>query len=96
MRFGILSLLTISVFTTTASAQRRVELNDLGRSVNVTNPRLSPDGKNALVILVRTNYADNRFERSLAIVDVATGAVRELTPSFAKASAAALSLRGPS
>ena len=81
MRNAILSLVTISLLTAPAGAQRRVELNDLGRSVNVTNPRLSPDGKNALVILVRTNYADNRFERSLAIVDVATGTVRELTPS---------------
>ena len=41
MRNAILSLVTISLLTAPAGAQRRVELNDLGRSVNVTNPRLS-------------------------------------------------------
>jgi len=64
-----------------ASAQgRRVELNDLGREVNLSGPRMSADGKSVLIVVSRTNYAENRFERSLAIVDVATGAGRNLTP----------------
>jgi dipeptidyl aminopeptidase/acylaminoacyl peptidase len=82
MRYAIHSLLTVLLFPPlTAGAQRRVELNDLGRQVNVANPRISPDGKSALVLLVRTNYADNRFERSLVLVDIASGSVRNLTPS---------------
>jgi dipeptidyl aminopeptidase/acylaminoacyl peptidase len=67
--------------TTTAAAQtRRFELNDLGREVSLSSPRLSPDGRQIAVVVTRTNYAENRFERTLALVDAATGAVRELTP----------------
>ncbi len=68
-------------FSVAAGAQsRRVELNDLGREVTLSNPRLSPDGRGLVVIVSRANYADNRFERSLYAVDLATGATRELTP----------------
>lgn len=68
-------------FTLAAGAQsRRVELNDLGREVGLSNPRLSPDGRQLVVIVSRANYTDNRFERSLYSVDITTGATRELTP----------------
>lgn len=63
-----------------AAQARRVELNDLGREVALSGPRLSPDGTQAAVIVSRTNYGENRFERSLYLVDVASGATRELTP----------------
>jgi dipeptidyl aminopeptidase/acylaminoacyl peptidase len=60
---------------------RPVELNDLGREVLLSGVRMSPDGQSVLLGVTRTNYTDNRFERSLAVVDVSTGAVRTLTPS---------------
>ena len=63
------------------SAQtRRFELNDLGREVGWSNPRLSPDGRSIVAITSRTNYAENRFERTLVLIDVASGTTRELTP----------------
>ncbi|MEZ4588001.1 MAG: hypothetical protein R2909_16610 [Gemmatimonadales bacterium] len=68
------------VVTTTASSQRRFELADLGREVAVSSPRLSPDGRSVAVVTTRVNYADNRFERTLLLVDVASGSTRELTP----------------
>jgi dipeptidyl aminopeptidase/acylaminoacyl peptidase len=75
------SLLLILSLVTTANAQtRRLELDDLGREVTLSSPRLSPDGRQAAVVVSRTNYAENRFERSLWLVDVASGAARELTP----------------
>ena len=80
MRTILLPLLTVLGPAASLHAQRPVELNDLGRQVSVANPRLSPDGKSALVVLVRTNYTDNRFERSLNLVDVASGTMRNLTP----------------
>ncbi len=67
----------------TAAAQtptRRFELNDLGREVSLANPRLSPDGRQVAVVVSRTNYPENRFERSLVLVDVGTGTSRDLTP----------------
>ncbi|HKP30788.1 MAG TPA: S9 family peptidase [Gemmatimonadales bacterium] len=75
---------------------RRVELNDLGRQVNVVNPRLSPDGKSAIIVLVRTNYAENRFERSLSIVDIGSGSMRALTPGRRNVSGAEWSPDGQS
>lgn len=82
MRFvtGWSIALTVGLVSVTAAQGRRFELNDLGREVTLSGPRLSPDGKSVVVGVTRTNYADNRFERSLVLVDVATGAVRELTP----------------
>src|SRR5688572_8000822 len=75
------ALLFLVVIAPAVGAQaRRLELNDLGREVSLSAPRLSPDGMQAAVIVSRTNYNDNRFERSLYIVDVATGAAREVTP----------------
>jgi len=76
-RIAILLPLTV---TAAAAQTRRVELNDLGREVGLSTPRLSPDGRHVALVVTRTNYADNRFERSLYLVDVATGAQRELTP----------------
>jgi hypothetical protein len=76
MRWIVLSAVTC-LFSSTLEAQgRRVELNDLGREVLLSASRMSPDGRTVLLVTTRTNYTDNRFERSLAVVDVASGAVR--------------------
>jgi dipeptidyl aminopeptidase/acylaminoacyl peptidase len=75
------SILFTLVLASAASAQTRpVELGDLRRGVTLASPRLSPDGRQVAVVVGRTNYADNRFEYSLQLVDVATGTVRNLTP----------------
>jgi dipeptidyl aminopeptidase/acylaminoacyl peptidase len=82
MRVMRRSLIVVGlVVATQAVAQsRRFELNDLGREVALSSPRISPDGRVIAVVVTKTNYPDNRFERSVSLVDVATGAVRELTP----------------
>ena len=72
--------LTLGITLAAGAQSRRVELNDLGREVSLSNPRLSPDGRQLVVIVSRANYTDNRFERSLYSVDITTGATRELTP----------------
>ena len=71
MRTAYCLLLTAHLLAPMLHGQRRVELNDLGRQVNVANPRLSPDGKSALIVLVRTNYTDNRFERARLYANIA-------------------------
>ncbi len=77
-RHALLSVLVIAA--PLAAQSRRFELNDLGREVGWSNPRLSPDGRSIVAIVSRTNYAENRFERSLLLIDVATGTNRDLTP----------------
>jgi dipeptidyl aminopeptidase/acylaminoacyl peptidase len=79
----ILRFVLIIAIWQSASAQsptRRFELNDLGREATLSGLRLAPDGKQIAVVVTRTNYPDNRFERSLVLVDAATGATRDLTP----------------
>jgi dipeptidyl aminopeptidase/acylaminoacyl peptidase len=73
-------LLLLGLDAAAVAQARRIELDDLGREIGLSAPRLSPDGRHVAVIVTRTNYAENRFERSLHLVDVGTGATRELTP----------------
>lgn len=57
-----------------------LELADLGRLVRLSHPAISPDGQSVALISVRTNYEENREDRSLDLVDLATGKRRDLTP----------------
>ena len=57
----------------------RLQLSDRARVVNVTDPQLSPDGRQVLCSISRVNLTENRHEAQLALVDVATGAQRMLT-----------------
>ena len=43
------------------------------------NPKISPDGKRVVYEVSKTNWEDNAFERSLWIVDVASGESHALT-----------------
>ncbi|MCI1187036.1 S9 family peptidase [Hymenobacter sp. DH14] len=74
---GLLTLLLL--FRPTPSlAQRRFELADIGRVVNVGDPQLSPDGRSILVVVSRPNLATNRNEAEVVLVDVASGRQRVL------------------
>jgi dipeptidyl aminopeptidase/acylaminoacyl peptidase len=71
------ALLALGALALSATAQsRRIELADLGRIVRIADPQLSPDGKSVLAVVSRANYAQNRYDASLVIVDVASGAQR--------------------
>src|SRR5215475_2045191 len=74
------TLLTITLLLVTASAQqRRMQLDDLGRLVRVSDPQISPDGKSIVIVVGRANYDENRYDTDLVMVDVASGAQRTLT-----------------
>ena len=57
-----------------------LEVDDLRLEVGLSTPALSPDGARAVVTTSKPNYEDNRFDRNLILVDISTGAQRELTP----------------
>ena len=58
----------------------RFELTDLGKLVRVTDPQIAPDGKVDRDRLVsRPNYADNRYDAQLVLVDVASQGQRVLS-----------------
>jgi dipeptidyl aminopeptidase/acylaminoacyl peptidase len=63
-----------------AGAQtRRVEIGDLARIVSVSDPQISPDGKSIVCVVSRPNVEQDRSDRELVLVDIATRAQRPLT-----------------
>jgi dipeptidyl aminopeptidase/acylaminoacyl peptidase len=63
-----------------ASAQaRKIELGDLAKIVTVSDPQISPDGKSIVCVVSRQNFEEDRSDRELVLVDVATGAQKVLT-----------------
>jgi dipeptidyl aminopeptidase/acylaminoacyl peptidase len=59
---------------------RTLAVDDVALDVGVSSPQLSPDSQSVVVVTSRPDYEENRFVRKLALVDVASGAQRELTP----------------
>src|SRR5206468_9786111 len=58
---------------------RRMQLDDLGRIVRVSDPQIAPDGKSIVIVVSRANYDENRYDADLVLVDVASGNQRVLT-----------------
>src|SRR5947209_4296637 len=65
--------------TAPAVYTRRITPDDLGRIVRVSEAQLSPDGRQALILVGRANYDENRYVTDLVLVDVATKAQRVLS-----------------
>ncbi len=61
------------------AAARPLQLDDLRRIVAVSSPAISPDGKRAVVVVSRIDWNDDRYDRDLDVVDLATHARRTLT-----------------
>jgi dipeptidyl aminopeptidase/acylaminoacyl peptidase len=62
-----------------AAAKPRVTTDDLMRSVSVSDPQISPDGKSIACVVSRPNVTENRSESEIVLVDVASGKQRPLT-----------------
>src|SRR6266568_3803572 len=62
-----------------AQQPRRMQLDDLGRIVRVSDPQIAPDGKSIVIVVARANYDENRYDADLVSMDVATGNQRTLT-----------------
>src|SRR5438093_7546517 len=71
--------LSLGLAASAAAQGKRLELSDLQRLVNVADPALSPDGKTVACVVSRVNWSDDRFDQELVLVEVATGAQRQLT-----------------
>ncbi len=65
-----------------SSAQsQRFDISDLALEVNLSSPRISPDGSQIAIVVARPDFEENRYDSELVVVDVATGAQRVLTHS---------------
>jgi dipeptidyl aminopeptidase/acylaminoacyl peptidase len=68
-----------------AAQNRALTVDDLRLEVGVSAPALSPDGQRVVVVTSTPNYDDNRFDRTLVLIDLATGEERQLTPERVRA-----------
>ena len=63
----------------TNAAARTFSMDDLRTLVGVTSPAVAPDGKRAVVVVTRIEWNDDRYDRDLDVIDLATHARRTLT-----------------
>jgi dipeptidyl aminopeptidase/acylaminoacyl peptidase len=63
-----------------AAQDETLTVDDLGLEVGLSDPQISPGGRAVVLITSRPDYEENRFVRKLVMVDVESGAQRELTP----------------
>ena len=63
-----------------AKAQaRRIELADFAKVVAVSDPQIAPDGKSIVYVVSRMNLDQDRHDRELVLLEIATAAQRVLT-----------------
>ena len=79
MTRSALALLLVAAAATAGAQQQKFTFEHLRQVTGVSGVQLSPDGKTAIIDVTRPNYAVDRNESELYAVDVATGAVRQLT-----------------
>src|SRR5258705_13927047 len=72
-------VLTGLLVVTGLAQQRRMQLEDMGRIVRVSDPQIAPDGKSIVVVVARANYDEDRYDADLALIGVASGNQRALT-----------------
>src|SRR5258706_12369602 len=72
-------VVTALIVVTVLAQQRRMQLEDMGRIVRVSDPQIAPDGKSIVVVVARANYDEDRYDADLVLIDVASGNQRALT-----------------
>src|SRR6266436_10268251 len=58
---------------------RHLELNYYAKITSVSDPQISPDGKSIVFVVSRPNLDQDRSDRELVLIDIATGAQQVLT-----------------
>jgi dipeptidyl aminopeptidase/acylaminoacyl peptidase len=64
-----------------AAEPRSFELDDVARLVQLSEPRLSPDGRRVALVVGRANLDENRYDNALVVVEVGSRAQRTLVPA---------------
>ncbi len=78
--FSSLLLVIALLANQPARAQtRHIELNDYAKITSVSDPQISPDGKTIVFVVSRPNLEEDRSDRQLVQIDIATGAQHVLT-----------------
>jgi dipeptidyl aminopeptidase/acylaminoacyl peptidase len=61
------------------AAARMIQISDLRHIVDVSDPHISPDGRQIVCLVTRPNYEKNSDDSDVLLVDIASGAQRTLT-----------------
>src|ERR1700694_1481481 len=69
----------LALFAALAFPASRFDLSYFAKTVRVSDPQISPDGRSIAIVVTRPNYEENRHHATLVIVDVASGSQRTLT-----------------
>jgi len=72
-------ILIFNVYCLSIFAQKKFEITDYAKFVNITDPQLSPDGKSVVIVVSRPDYTQNRYNAELVLIDVVSGKKRSLT-----------------
>lgn len=75
----LLFIALLHVFSFQLLAQKKFELADYAKFVNIADPQISPDGKSVVIVVSRPDYVQNRYNAELVLIDVASGNKRVLT-----------------
>lgn len=71
------SLIWVSPLTAQSD---RMELADLDRIVLLESPAISPSGEHVVLVAMRANLQENRYDGDLVLIDLATGEHSRLAP----------------
>jgi dipeptidyl aminopeptidase/acylaminoacyl peptidase len=78
--FALMLLASCAFYQHGAMGQaRRIEIADFGKVVSVSDPQIAPDGKSIVYAVSRMNMEQDRHDRELALMDIATATQRVLT-----------------
>ena len=75
----LLLLLSFVACRSVQAQTRRLELNDFAKITSVSDPQISPDGKSIVFVVSRVNLEQDRSDRQLVLIDIATGTQIVLT-----------------
>lgn len=77
--FRLLTVVLFCFSTTAVLAQKKFEIADYAKFVNLSDPQISPNGKKVVIVVSRPDYTLNRYNAELVLVDIATGSRTVLT-----------------
>jgi dipeptidyl aminopeptidase/acylaminoacyl peptidase len=72
-------LLGLLSFPATYAQSRQIELSDFAKITSVSDPQISPDGKSIVFVVSRPNLEQDRSDRELVQMDIASGTQHSLT-----------------
>lgn len=79
MRYAFLLCAALAAFLPAAVSARPVDFSDLRRLTGFSDPQLSPDGREVVFVRTHANFAKDRTDGALMLLNVATHGMRHLT-----------------